>query len=155
MSYFKITKTDAFAFLLFIIPIVLFISAAIPFFLGDVSFDRSYGRILTYNKQSTEFFLKALFISLPIVVILFVLRVEFIKKILINGSKTSGVVSKSSFQKDRGYILFTYTVDSEQYDNINRVMKTRRTSSLNKDDHITVRYQKNNPTKAFIEDIFK
>jgi len=153
-QFFVITKTDALSFLLFVIPFVSVFIGVSPFIFGDISLQRSFGRISTITTESSHFyFLFALYVT-PFVLALYILRILLILNIILKGKRVNGIVTEIHFIKDRGIVVYEYRVGDFIYRTVNRIMKSRLTLQFRKGSMVHVCFDQKNPRKAFIKELY-
>lgn len=150
----KITKTDALSFMLFITPIVIAGMGITPLLFGNLAFKRNFGREVILTGNNSEFFFLMAAGLFPILLFFYIRRLNLIKTIVNNGGIIDGKVIERQFIKDRGYIVYEYKLQKIKYKTINRIMKSPLTQKLSVGDKITICYDKKNPKRAFIKELY-
>jgi hypothetical protein len=151
----KITLTDALSFLLFIIPLVLAAMGLLPLVIGDIEFSRSFGRTGTLTADSSNSFLLAALILLPIALYFYFRRLSMVKNVVNNGTKVTGKIADIRFIKDRGYVVYQYQVRGKTFIAINRILKSKITEMLSIGKEVIICHDFENPKRAFIEEIYR
>lgn len=152
----RITLTDPLSLLFAIFPLILFIMGIVPFIFGDISISRGFWRPKMELNQSIGFSLLLIsnYLFIPSFII-YVWRVLFMKNILFEQEITKGEITEINFKKDRGFVRFTYNVNSKQLSGINYIMKNRITSSFKAGDRVYIAFRKLHPEKAFIKSFYE
>ena len=138
-SLFRVISTDYPSFLSVLFPIV-FGSFSIYFF-------------FTRNDAFQLFLLLAIGVTVVGVPVL-VQRYRLISSVFADGSEAKGVVTGLSFFRGRGRVEYSYTFKGEKQVSANAINKNSRTRKLRVGEAVTVLVDRNNPKRAFIQEIY-
>jgi hypothetical protein len=98
-------------------------------------------------------FYVAIFLSL-ICVPLVILRIKIFWSIWKEGIEIPGKITQTVFLRDRGQIYFTYRHKEYEYKARIVVHKTRQTTSVRKEDKVTLVISPKDPKQVFIRDFY-
>jgi len=90
---------------------------------------------------------------IPISIVLFILRISYIKSFLFDSETIQGIILDVGFYKDRGRIEYVFECDNKRYKSAQAIMKTKLTVGLNKGQVIKL-LVKRDSKKALIRDLF-
>ena len=153
-QYIKITKTDALSFFLFIVPLVLIGMAVTPFIFGDITFQRSFGRIGELTTNGSSFYFLIAIVLMPFALFFYIRRIRLIGNVVNNEECVQGSIVNIQFTKDRGYVIYEYEVKKTKYRTTNRIMKHNLTDHLTIGDKVEVCFNDKKPKEAFIKKIY-
>jgi hypothetical protein len=86
--------------------------------------------------------------------ICFMVRINIIKNYFNIGTEVKGVIVELSYWRDRGKIIYEYSIEGREYRRKLAIHITKVTSNLGKNDEIKVLVKPENHSKAIIKDIF-
>ena len=138
-SLFRVVSTDYPSFLSVLFPIVFGAFSLYFFFAGN---------------DALRLFLP-LAIGVTVVgVPVLVQRYRTISSVFAEGMQTKGVVTGLSFFRGRGRLEYSYTFQGEKQVSGNAINKNSRTRKLRVGQAVTVIVDRNNPKRAFIQEIY-
>ena len=109
------------------------------------------------NKQSPPLIgMIPVIIFSPIIIGLLIVpwRILLIRSTFNHGLEISAVVNDVWFIRDRGRVEYTYTFQGEVYASGNALHKSRYTRFLEPQLNVTVLVDRNNPKRAFIQELY-
>ncbi len=139
-SLFRIIQTDYVAFLMAILPLVLWGFFAFDYFRGV--------------KATSNFLLLLLGLTL-IAVVTLLWKIIAIFTVYNRGQETMATINDVSFFRGRGRITYVYNLWDEKYTSRNFVMKNSRTKDYAVGDQVVVLVDSDNPKKAYIKDLYQ
>jgi energy-coupling factor transporter transmembrane protein EcfT len=86
--------------------------------------------------------------------ICFIVRINIIKNYFDVGIEVKGIIVELSYWRDRGKIIYEYSIEGQEYRRKLAMHITKVTSNLGKNDEIRVLVKPENHSKAIIKDIF-
>ncbi|HEX6268842.1 MAG TPA: DUF3592 domain-containing protein [Anaerolineales bacterium] len=138
-SLFRIISTDYPSYLSVLFPLVFGGFSLYFFFAG--------------NDAVRLFLPLALGVTLVGVPVL-VRRYRSIASVFADGEQTKGVITGISFFRGRGLVKYSYTFQGEKRVSDNAINKNGRTRKLKVGQNVTVLVDRNNPKRAFIQEIY-
>ncbi len=126
-----------------------FLSVLFPIVFGGFSLYFFFAR----NDAFQLFLLLAIGVTVVGVPIL-VQRYRAICSVFAEGMQTKGVVTGLSFFRGRGRVEYSYTFQGEKQMSGNAINKNSRTRKLRVGEAVTVIVDRNNPKRAFIQEIY-
>ncbi len=81
-------------------------------------------------------------------------RISRVKSLFASGEKTDGVVLAVRIVKDRARLEYSYRVNEEIFDGWSPVHKTKQVLALQVGQKITVLYDRSQPVKSIVADLF-
>ena len=96
-------------------------------------------------------------LAMPVTVVglgLLIWRSRFVMQSYEDGSQTPGTVTNISFFRGRGRIYYAYTAVSVKYLGSNAVNYSRRTRAIKPGQPITVTYDRHQPKRAFVDELY-
>jgi hypothetical protein len=104
----------------------------------------------------------SVFTDLPLLALIFTVaavlalwwRYRTISTIFSDGLEVPGVISGVSFFRDRGRVEYIYTYLGQKCRSGNAIHKTGRTTALKQGQDVTLVIDRNNPSRAFIRDLY-
>lgn len=148
----KVIKSDTLALILTITPVIMLLLVIDAKYFGVIA--KNFSRSKTSNPADAVLFIKITIASLLVCVPLLLLRIQKIKKHFKNGFEVAARVLKISFRKDRGRIVFSYTIEGEEYLGTNTIMRNSMTTSFREGTQIAVIVAPDNYTKSYIKEMF-
>jgi len=135
-SLLRIIQIDYPAFLAFVFPIVFF---------GVFLFI-----FLTEGRVEIVFVYVVAAITL-FSLLFFLWRYNFFLSLYNEGIEAQATVNGIGFFRGRGKVTYVYTFRGQKYISGNTIMKTNRTTRINRGDEVTVYIDQNNPKRAIIK----
>ena len=136
----RIFSTDYATFLM-----TMFIVIAVGAFLID--------RLVEPTTVSKELpYIAAFVIVVGIPIILW--RVRLINSAFENGLEVAGEILSIGFFRGRGSVTYAYTVQGQQYQTSNAILRNRTTRTLQRGQKVKVVANRENPKVAFIRNIY-
>jgi hypothetical protein len=86
--------------------------------------------------------------------ICFIARVSTIKSYFGSGIEVKGKILELRYWRDRGTIIYTYSIEGQEYRKRLGIHVTKETSNLGKDDEVIILVKPENHSKSIIKDIF-
>jgi Protein of unknown function (DUF3592) len=151
-SIFRIIKSDYVATLCLIFPLaawVMYISVAV---FGFFPATRMHPAI--EGSQDAPFFLIIALLSTAIFVPLLVWRVYSISSKFAGGVEVPGRITNIQFSRDRGTVEYTYEYQGRRYAAANNLRRNSGSRRLIGRKDITVVVDRDNPTRAFIKELY-
>lgn len=138
-SLFRVISTDYPSFLSVLFPIVFGGFSIYFFFAGN---------------DALRLFLPLAIVVTVIGVPILVQRYRAISSVFAEGAQAKGVVTGLSFFRGRGRVQYSYTFQGEKLMSDNAINKNSRTRKLRVGQTVTVIVDRNNPKRAFIQEIY-
>ena len=138
-SLFRVISTDYPSFLSVLFPIVF----------GGFSIYFFFAR----NDAFQLFLFLAIGVTIVGVPVLFQ-RYRTISSVFADGTQTKGIVTGLSFFRGRGHVEYSYTFQGEKQVGGNAINKNSRTRKLRVGHAVTVIVDRNDPKRAFIQEIY-
>lgn len=150
---FKLVLIDYYAFIFICVPIIFCILAIIPYFLKDFIFSRGWKSSIEFTSSSSQFFLIAFIITLPVFIFLLILRVKYLFNILKDGITTKALVKEVFSYQDRIKVIYIYQVEKVFFTQSCMLMKSPLTSFIKPNTEVEIKYNPKNPFQTFFNQI--
>lgn len=152
----SILKTDFFSLISCIAPLAAIVLGilAVSSWLPGASDYLNRGNISFFRPESAPiFFILAVvvFIGGTLVVMQ---RVNKIKGAFATGHEAQGTITKFEPFKDRAYLHYEYTADSQKYTGRHFIHLTAKAKKLKPGQNVLIGYSKNNPQIGFVKELF-
>lgn len=138
-SLFRIINTDYIALVAVVFPAVFWV-----FYLG----------LLIFQARGAEKFMIYPILATPIGLLLLIWRIWMISTIFEHGLSIPATVSNLFFDRDRGQICYIYMHEGRKFEGVNFVHKNKRAAALKVGDKVTAVIDRNNPKRAFIQELY-
>jgi len=150
----NIISRDYTTLLFFICFIIMALFTAEIYFVGYFISGKRFD--LVYIPVDERFLHYCIFGSLAIIGLIgFICRISVIKSYFVNGIEVKGVITDLMYWRDRGRIMFNYTIEGQEHRGKLAIHTTKATANLGKGYEIKVLVKPENHSKAIIMDVFE
>lgn len=140
-SLVKIATIDYFAFLVWLSPVVSWMT---------------YFALLTIGKVEADNFIPpaSLVAGTLAALAIFAWRIQVFNNVFSDGFESTATISNILFFRDRGRVEYIYTHQGQKYLGSTTLHKVRQTQALQVGQQVIVMIDRNNPKRAFIRDLY-
>jgi hypothetical protein len=104
--------------------------------------------------DSTPTFLPPVLVATTLGIVVFLWRYWMVASLYSYGLDTPATVHEIGFYRDRGRISYVYSFQGQKYVSGSRIMKTKRTRSIQIGDQVNILVDPNDPKRALIRDLY-
>ncbi len=136
----------------FLAPVVILLLALDNKYVGILTGIFSRGR--SSSGEAYEFFFISSLILFLILIPFAIFRIYSIRKLFGNSKVVKGHVTHAPYVKDRGTFKYKYIYNNQEYSSWNLVHRTKETKSIAPGQEVEIVVNINNPSKAFIRQLY-
>jgi hypothetical protein len=149
----KIINHDYKTLLAFITFVVMIAIALEVYFIGYMVSRRTFSiQLIPFEERLLYVYI---FGGIALVgLICFIARMNIIKNYFGAGIEVKGKILELRYWRDRGKIMYAYSIEGQEYRKQLTIHITKETSNLGKDDEVKILVRPENHSKSIIKDIF-
>ena len=149
----KIISHDYISLMAFIVFVVMAAISLEVYFIGYMVSKRTFSiQLIPFEERL--FYVYILGGIALIGLLRFTVRMNIIKNFFGTGIEVKGKILELRYWRDRGTIIYAYSIEGQEYRKKLVIHITKETSNLGKDDEIRILVKPENHSKAIIKDIF-